>query len=232
MSQANQPLKSTPRRVSVSRAATWWAWGSVALVIAGGIFFRFADDGALGIDLWWHDLTTVTPGSAAYAVAAFMAEAGGGIGATACAAIACALLLALRRPRDAAAVVTALLLGIMASEIIKPLVFRARPWDQLYASHGASFPSGHSMGAAALAVSLALVATQSDGLIRASSQWVWVVAGVWIGLMMWSRVALHVHWLSDTIAGALLGAATAIIARRFWITRSEPVTRLPAQPTR
>jgi undecaprenyl-diphosphatase len=34
--------------------------------------------------------------------------------------------------------------------------------------------------------------------------------------MMWSRTALHVHWLSDTLAGALLGFCVAIIVRRIW----------------
>ena len=35
--------------------------------------------------------------------------------------------------------------------------------------------------------------------------------------MMWSRTALQVHWLTDTIAGALLGLSAALLADAFWI---------------
>ena len=76
------------------------------------------------------------------------------------------------------------------------------------------------MGAAALAVSLALVVTYSSAFSDTATRWVWVVSITWILLMMWSRTALHVHWLSDTVAGAVLGASAAILARRFWVSRA------------
>lgn len=202
------------------RTASIWAALGILFVIAGGAALRFGDSGPLGIDEWWHGVAAVTRGSAPYAVSVFMAEVGGGVGAVACTAIAIALLLATRQVRDAAAVATAMLFGIAASETIKALVIRPRPWDQLYVSHGSSYPSGHSMGAAALAVSLALVVTYSNTFSPTTTRWVWVVSVAWILIMMWSRSALHVHWLSDTVAGALLGASAAILARRFWILES------------
>lgn len=197
------------------RAVPWAVLGLVA-VLALGAYLRFADHGPLGIDEWWHGIAGVTRGSAAYAIAVFMAEVGGGVGAAACTAIAAALLFAVRRTRDAIAVATTMLLGVVCSEIVKALVLRPRPWDQLYASHGGSYPSGHSMGAAALAVSLALVVAGFRTLPRAAGRWAAVAAACWILLMMWSRTALHVHWLSDTIAGAVLGLCVAIIVRRIW----------------
>lgn len=202
------------------RTASIWAALGVLLVIAGGAALRFGDSGPLGIDEWWHGVAAVTRGSAPYAVTVFMAEVGGGVGAVACTAIAAALLLATRRVRDAMSVATAMLLGVAASETIKALVVRPRPWDQLYASHGSSYPSGHSMGAAALAVSLALVVTYSESFSSAATRWVWVASVTWMLVMMWSRSALHVHWLSDTFAGALLGTCAAILARRFWTLQS------------
>ena len=202
------------------RVAAGWAVLGVILVIAGGAALRFGDSGPLGIDEWWHGIAAVTRGSAPYAVAVFTAEAGGSVGAIACTVIAVALLLATRQARDAAAVATAMLIGVGASEAIKVLVLRPRPWAQLYTSRGASYPSGHSMGAAALAVSLALVVTYSSAFSDTATRWVWVVSITWILLMMWSRTALHVHWLSDTVAGAVLGASAAILARRFWVSRA------------
>lgn len=198
------------------RGALPWAVLGILAVLAFGAFLRFADRGPLGIDEWWHGIATASRGSVAYAVAVFLAEAGGGIGAAACTAIAVALLIAVRRPRDAIAVATALLLGVLTSETIKMLVLRPRPWDQLYASHGGSYPSGHSMGAAALAVSLALVITGARALPRAAARWAAAAATCWIVLMMWSRTALHVHWLTDTLAGAVLGAGIAVLVRYAW----------------
>lgn len=214
-----QPLTPRARAVAGVRTATPWAVAGIGLVIALGLVLRFAVTGPigpLGPDEWWHGAAALTRGTAPYAIAVFFAEIGGGIGAAASAAIAIALLLAIRRPRDAAAVATAMILGVAISEVLKAVVLRPRPWEQLYASHGSSFPSGHSLGAAALAVSLALVVAAADGLPRAASRWAWSIAIAWILLMMWSRTALHVHWFTDVLAGALLGACVAIVARRLW----------------
>ncbi|TDP95753.1 undecaprenyl-diphosphatase [Leucobacter luti] len=225
------PAVSSRARVAAGvRTATPWAVLGILLVVAFGLTLRFVIGGTigpLGPDEWWHGTAAVSRGTAPSAIAIFFAEIGGGVGAAACAAIAAALLLALRRPRDAAAVATAMLFGVIASETLKAIVLRPRPWDQLYASHGSSFPSGHSLGAAALAISLILVVAAADEVPRAAVRWAWAVGIGWIVLMMWSRTALHVHWLTDTVAGALLGACFAILARRFWFRRDITALRSP-----
>lgn len=200
----------------VPRAAVTTAVAALALVAAAALSFRLLGGGALGIDAWWADLVGVTRGSMPYAIAVFCAEVGSGVGAAACGAIAAALLLALRRPRDAAALATAMVFGVAASELLKALALRPRPGGQLIASNGSAFPSGHSMGAAALAVALALVVAGLDEVPRRVARTAWAAAGAWIALMMWSRAALHVHWLTDTLAGAALGAAMAVLARALW----------------
>lgn len=192
-----------------------WAIAGLALIAIFGGFLRFVSSDPLGIDSWWFGVVSIERGSAWHAIAVFMAEAGSGIGAASCSAIAAALLLALRRPRDAAAVATAMVLGVAASELSKALVLRPRPWDQLYSATGSSYPSGHSMGAAALAVSLLLVALGSELLSRSTTRWIAVAAITWVLVMMWSRTALHVHWLTDVLAGALLGLCAALLARRL-----------------
>lgn len=214
-------MAAPPQTRTLARLATPWAVVGLVLIAAFGAYLRFVHAGPFTLDEWWHGVAAVSRGSAPHAIAVFMAEAGSGIGAAACTAIAAALLLALRRPRDAASVATAMLLGIAASETIKALVLRPRPWEQLYHAAGSSYPSGHSMGAAALAVSLALVAAESRRLSRTATRWAWAVAAAWIVTMMWSRTALHVHWLTDTVAGALLGTCTAILARRVWFGTAE-----------
>lgn len=204
-------------RSALDRAVPW-AVVAICAVITGGVFFRLVSADPLAVDEWWRGAVGVTQGSFWWAVAVFFAEVGGSVGSIAVTAIATALLFATGHRRDAGALATAMLAGVAASETLKAIVLRPRPGGQLYSVAGSSFPSGHSMGAAALAVSLALFATAV--LPRVWARWAWVAAIAWILLMMWSRTALHVHWISDTVAGALLGAAVAVLSRRLWVTSS------------
>ncbi|MHA3722909.1 phosphatase PAP2 family protein [Leucobacter sp. HY1910] len=217
MHQVSPPRRHDPDHTSrPPRAAAPWAFGAIAIVLAFGAYLRFAEQGPLGVDSWWHGVAAVSPGSGTFAIAAFMAEVGSGVGAASCAAIAAALFFALRLPRGAATVLTAMLFGIAGSELLKSLIARPRPWGQLYSASGSSYPSGHTMGAAALAVSLALVVCSAGWLARRQHVWVYAGAGAWVALMAWSRTALHVHWLSDTVAGALLGTAAALLSYALW----------------
>lgn len=199
-----------------------WALVGLVVVVAFGAYLRFVAQGPLGIDEWWHGVAGVARGTVPFAVATFMAEVGSGLGASVCAAIAAALFFALRLPRAGATVMTAMLFGVAGSQLLKQLVARPRPWDQLYAAGGYSYPSGHTMGAAALAVSLALVVRYSGWVTRRQASWVGLGAISWVALMAWSRTALHVHWLSDTVAGAIVGAAAALIAFAMWRPHRAP----------
>jgi undecaprenyl-diphosphatase len=84
---------------------------------------------------------------------------------------------------------------------IKFTVRRKRPegdWGGIYRSTDPhSFPSGH----AARAVMLAVLA-QALG-----PQWFAILLLFWAPLVVLARVAMGLHYLSDVLAGALLGAA-------------------------
>lgn len=89
---------------------------------------------------------------------------------------------------------------------IKLLVRRRRPagdWGAIYRNTDPhSFPSGHAARAALLAVLLAAW----------GPAWAAPIAVVWAPLVSLARVALGVHYLSDVVAGALLGLAAAALA--------------------
>lgn len=196
---------------------------SIAIVVAFGLIIRGPGNGPLGADLWWHDFVGVNERSPAFVVADALARVGSALGVALC-GVSIAVLLFYRefrrrssgwqRWRDSCALITAMLIGVLCSESIKQLIARPRPADALIHASGLSYPSGHSMGAAVLAVSVLLIA--SERVSRTAVRWVMFGAAIWILAMMWSRAALQVHWLTDTLAGALLGFAAATIANIIW----------------
>jgi undecaprenyl-diphosphatase len=99
-------------------------------------------------------------------------------------------------------------IGVLAVLVltIKLLVRRRRPpgeWGAIYRTTDPhSFPSGH----AARAVLLAILLTAWG------PAWAAPLAIVWAPLVALARVALGVHYLSDVLAGGLLGLAAALVA--------------------
>ena len=101
-------------------------------------------------------------------------------------------------------------LAVGTSEVLigtmKAAIDRPRPPGSLIATTGASFPSGHAVASAVTAVGLVLVLAMPG-----RARWRWeVYAVVFTSVMALSRVYLRAHWLSDTVAGALLGAGLAL----------------------
>ena len=106
--------------------------------------------------------------------------------------------------------VASLGLSVVLVHLLKLLVRRPRPQvEQLLVSLPAdwSFPSAHTAQAAAFFLAVALIARHQlppRPAIAAA-----VVALVVIVLVGWSRVHLQVHFLSDVVAGGLLGTLVA-----------------------
>jgi len=93
---------------------------------------------------------------------------------------------------------------------IKFLVKRRRPegeWGSIYRNTDPhSFPSGH----AARAFLIAVLAT---GLGPA---WLAVLLWIWAPLVGLARVAMGVHYVSDILAGGILGIITALIGLQVY----------------
>jgi undecaprenyl-diphosphatase len=89
---------------------------------------------------------------------------------------------------------------------LKALYARPRPPDGVIATHGFSFPSGHAVAGAVTAMGLVVVL-----LHPGPRRWAWEVrAAVFASMMALSRTYLSVHWLSDVVAGGLLGVGLAV----------------------
>jgi membrane-associated phospholipid phosphatase len=119
------------------------------------------------------------------------------------AAVAMFVLRGLR----AAALVLLTFLSDLAAFLVKVIVERARPdtaaVEQFFGADNFSFPSGHTVRAAALiAVVIWLMAPSRTRVPLA------LLGGLISGLVMgYARVSLGVHWPTDTIGGTLLGLA-------------------------
>ncbi len=111
-------------------------------------------------------------------------------------------LIVRRRRYDLAAWLIAWAVADALTFLLKPGIGRVRP----DLSDASSFPSAHAKTAAQVAVGLVLVTT-SPWRSRAVP---WAIAIAWIVAMGLSRTVLNEHWLSDVIAGSLLGAACAV----------------------
>jgi membrane-associated phospholipid phosphatase len=129
---------------------------------------------------------------------------------------------------------SAFVLALATSEpligLLKEFYERPRPVGGLYATHSFSFPSGHAIAGAVTAVGIVIVL-----LPPGPRRWRWEVqAAIFASLMALSRTYLGVHWLSDVVAGTLLGVTLAVgwpallqVVRERRMRAGEPVV-LPA----
>jgi undecaprenyl-diphosphatase len=186
----------------------------IALVVLMGTVIP---DTPLTIDQRWSEWMTDIQSATLHHLALIFNYLGRGLGrALSLAAIGLALLLA-RRWLALLAFAATESLTPLASNVLKQLTDRPRPPNAMLHASSSAFPSGHAAYAGATAVALVLLYTRpgSQRLI-----W-WSVAALAIAGMAWSRTYLQVHWLSDVVAGSLLGVGMSLAvfgAAQSWAT--------------
>ena len=120
--------------------------------------------------------------------------------------VVAAFLAIKRRWWHLAAFVTAVVVAEALIGSLKILYDRPRPPDPLVAVSGGSFPSGHALAASATIVGI-VIALFPEGPRR---YW-WGAAAVGFAVLMGlSRTYLAAHWLSDSVAGILMGTSVAL----------------------
>jgi membrane-associated phospholipid phosphatase len=120
--------------------------------------------------------------------------------------------------KDALYMGGALLLSGIITRSVKKTTNRARPYEEYGfivqrddESGGLSFPSGHTSSAFCTATSLAL---------RYPKWYVIAPSYIFAGSVAWARMYQGVHYPSDVLAGALIGAGSAWIGYKAqkWIS--------------
>ena len=140
--------------------------------------------------------------------------------------LAAVLLLLRRQRRYGAAVSCALVLDLVSCNmLLKPLFGRIRPFAVNTAVEllsappvDASFPSGHT--AASFAAVFALKTAGSP---------LWKPALALAVVIAFSRLYLYVHWPSDVLGGALLGAAVGWAGAKI-VEKTAKTVRKSAEP--
>lgn len=130
--------------------------------------------------------------------------------------IVAALLLVFHdRKREAAVFTLTVIAAQISSQALKAFYDRPRPDLVTHGSHvySQSFPSGHSVMAAATFFTLATVLASVEAKKRTKAL-IYGLAAVFVAGVGISRVYLGVHWPTDVLGGWALGASWALIA---WI---------------
>jgi len=226
-----RPLSFAPRRKAALRPSWTWAATVCTIVATGGLAALVFAIGFLADASAAHEAALLPPGTVALFRTITKFGESGYLLLLSAGLIAVRLALPLARWRRRVAVAAALLsaratyffvviaLSGVLAQLVKHGVGRARPslMPQLGAYHFdflsiraslASFPSGHATTAFAAATALALFVP------------VWGVplfAGA--TLIAASRIAIGAHYLSDVIAGSLLGISCAILIARWFARR-------------
>ena len=102
--------------------------------------------------------------------------------------------------------------AVLLNMLVKGFFARQRPdlWERLVTETSYSFPSGHSMASAALALSVVLIAWNTR-----FRWWVVAAASLYVVTIGFTRLYLGVHYPTDILAGWSLGAAWVLFV--VWI---------------
>lgn len=129
-------------------------------------------------------------------------------------------LIVLWKTRDRMVFLTFLLVvagGWLSSELVKIVVHRARPDYHLLAHplstevNFASFPSGHTCLATALAVGFVLLLRG-----RPIQKWAIVFGAVGVLIVAWSRLYIGAHYPSDVLGSMIYTTAAMLVFLAVW----------------
>lgn len=137
------------------------------------------------------------------------------------AAIACVWLWRLGDRERALRVGLATVVAAAVQQGLKALVGRERPvWpDPVDSAQYAAYPSGHAMTATVVCgLLLWLLPRQAP---RRAAGAAWALAVVSVAGVGFTRLYLGVHWLSDVLAGWLLGVALVALATSVSVARHD-----------
>lgn len=195
------PSASTRQRVTRRWRVVSAATALTAVIVLGLIVSL--RQGPLELDAEWMEEIIEHRHPAWLIPSLVMNSVGGGLlGALVIPLLTTIALAVFGRPWGALYFLLASIVSAGLVQLLKALLGRARPEQILVAADAGSFPSGHVANAATMAVALAFLVGRA---------WAWYAGLAWVILMALSRTYLGAHWVTDTVGGAVLGAAVALM---------------------
>ena len=196
------------RADNLSRPVLFTVGGILLLAACGLGALILSRTEPFDLDEWWNALLFANDIPALVAFSQVMNFLGAGWFGIFVVPIAVALALVLiKRPWSALFFLVAQLASAGAVLVLKHLFGRARPEEIIVLSDFGSFPSGHVANAATLA---------AVAYILFPRLFVAIIGVIYVMLMAISRTALHAHWLSDTLGGAMIGVGVVLIVGGFF----------------
>lgn len=200
----------------------WWGVGLLALATAVGALVVFAYPQTPGFDRWWNDTIAGARADWMLDFALVLNWIGGGwVAILGVPVLAILALVIAGRWRGAVFAALCFAASAGAVQLLKQLFGRARPEDMLVASDYGSFPSGHTANAATIALVVWVLFPRV---------WTAIVGVLWVLAMALSRTFLSVHWASDTLGGALVGAGVVLVLAAWllpWAQRAKAEVGAP-----
>lgn len=129
--------------------------------------------------------------------------------------------------RPGAALATTLIGAVVLYGVIKPIIGRQRPPEQLATGTypGWAFPSGHATQAIAFYGMLAFILAHRRG----NPVWVWAAAAATL-VVGASRIYLGAHWLTDVLGGYAIGGCWLTLMIAFLLLLSKWSTPVRPEP--
>ena len=113
--------------------------------------------------------------------------------------------------------ITLLTARVLVISVLKNIYERPRPSTMFYLESGYSFPSGHAVMATCFYLSLIFILFVLQPNLMKYKRIIQLLGLTIIFLISMSRIYLHVHHLSDIIAGWLIGYAWYSICKNTFI---------------
>lgn len=128
-----------------------------------------------------------------------------------------------KRKRESLILLSALIIGYAFEQVIKFIIQRPRPTQQLIQEVGYSFPSGHSVFVIIL-FSL-LIYFYKDRIKNSLLKIIFVSMNILLILLVGlSRIYINVHWFSDVMGGYAMGFFAMYLI--LWIFESEKTKKI------
>ena len=123
--------------------------------------------------------------------------------------ITCSALLLARRRVEASLVMASVTSAAGVVYVLKTVVGRSRPtlWQTEW-YWGSSFPSGHTLVVTAFATAIVLCVNR---IVPAARRFALLMALLWVMLIGLSRMVLGVHWPTDVLVAACIGAMLPLV---------------------